>query len=295
MTNIPIFLAADDNYAPFVATTIASVCDNTDSFVDFYILDGGISLENKEVILNVKKYFKNFSVEFIKIDVKKEFKGFFTSSYITLSSYSRFLIPQLKPNLDKVLYIDVDVVVMGDIKDLYEQDLEEYALGAVIEQGGIDYVRRSKLNIEMAEDSVYFNAGILVIDSKKWRAKKVFKGLSNIVKEYNSKLLCHDQDALNKYFEANYKLLDKKFNVMDTNDEIIIRHFASTIKPWNIPINESFPSLKHSEDFQKYARLLKLNLSKYELPLIKLKLLDMWKNKKLEMSKQIIKNGGSNE
>ena len=120
------------------------------------------------------------------------------------------------------------------------------------------------------------------IYSNKWRYENIVKGLFDIVNKYQDKLQCHDQDALNKYFEGNYKLLDKKFNVMDTNDEIIIRHFASTIKPWNIPLNKSFPELKHYEEFQKYAMLLKLDLSKYELPLIKLKLLDMWKNKKLE-------------
>ena len=42
MYRIPIFLSSDNNYAPFVATTIASICDNTKSFCDFYILDGGI-------------------------------------------------------------------------------------------------------------------------------------------------------------------------------------------------------------------------------------------------------------
>ena len=42
MSNIPIFLSSDDNYAPFVATTIASICDNTKSFCEFYVLDGGI-------------------------------------------------------------------------------------------------------------------------------------------------------------------------------------------------------------------------------------------------------------
>ena len=123
MTNIPIFLAADDNYAPFVATTIASVCDKTDSFVDFYILDGGISLENKEIILNVKKYFKNFSIEFIKINAEEQFKNFQTITHLTLAAYNRLLIPILKPNLKKVIYLDVDVIVMDDISELYKEAL----------------------------------------------------------------------------------------------------------------------------------------------------------------------------
>ena len=48
--SIPIFLSSDNNYAPFVATTIASICDNTESYCDFYILDGGIDEENKKKI-----------------------------------------------------------------------------------------------------------------------------------------------------------------------------------------------------------------------------------------------------
>ena len=47
---IPIFLASDNNYAPFVATTIASICDNTKSFCDVYVLDGGITKENQSKI-----------------------------------------------------------------------------------------------------------------------------------------------------------------------------------------------------------------------------------------------------
>ena len=70
--NIPIFLSSDNNYAPFVATTIASICDNTKSFVEVYVLDGGITEENQEKISALKDVFKNFSIEFIKIDLEKE-------------------------------------------------------------------------------------------------------------------------------------------------------------------------------------------------------------------------------
>ena len=75
MNTIPIFLSSDNNYAPYVATTIASICDNTKSFCDFYILDGGISKENQEKIYVLKEKFNNFSIEFINIDVDKEFKS----------------------------------------------------------------------------------------------------------------------------------------------------------------------------------------------------------------------------
>ena len=68
MPNIPIFLSSDNNYAPFVATTMVSILANTNSFIEFYVLDGGITSENVEKIQSLKNNFKNFSIEFIKID-----------------------------------------------------------------------------------------------------------------------------------------------------------------------------------------------------------------------------------
>ena len=128
--NIPIFLSSDNNYAPFVATTIASICDNTKSFCEFYILDGGITQENQEKICKLKVQFNNFSIEFIKIDVEKTFKNIDyknTCNYVTISTYNRFLIPMLKLNTDKAIYLDVDVIVIGDILKFYEQDFSVYS------------------------------------------------------------------------------------------------------------------------------------------------------------------------
>ena len=66
MTNIPIFLPSDNNYAPFLATTVVGILKNTKSFIDFYVLDSGISEENQEKIRSLKNFFPNFSIEFIK-------------------------------------------------------------------------------------------------------------------------------------------------------------------------------------------------------------------------------------
>ena len=65
--NIPIFLPSDNNYAPYLATCIVSLCENTNSFLDLYILDGGMNDENKKIIESLKDKFKNFSIEFLNI------------------------------------------------------------------------------------------------------------------------------------------------------------------------------------------------------------------------------------
>jgi lipopolysaccharide biosynthesis glycosyltransferase len=262
MTNIPIFLASDDNYAPFVATTIASICDNTNSFIDFYILDGGITTKNQERIEKLIEKFNNFSIDFINIDTEKEFKEFKTTSYISMAAYNRFLIPQLKPNLKKVIYLDIDIIVLGDIKELYEQSLDGFAVGTIDDQGDINFISQIKNNLDMDINCTYFNSGVLLMDLNKWNEDKIVETLFKIEEKYREKILCNDQDILNKYFENNYKLLDKKFNTMIKGDNAIIRHFANVFKPWNynfFKIGNQIRPLENFDDFWHYADITDFN------------------------------------
>ena len=262
-TNVPIFLSSDNNYAPFVATTIASICDNTKSFCDFYILDGGISQENKEKICELKKQFDNFSIEFIKIDLEKEFKDLEYKNdckYVSLSTYNRFLIPKLKPNIDKAIYLDVDVIALGDINELYQADLSDFALGAIADQGDEKLLQQNKDKIKLKPESVYFNAGVLLIDSNKWRNNNIFEKLISTEKKYRELLSMADQDVLNIYFENNYRELDKKFNVMFDNDKICIRHFTCIPKPWLSDIyfdnfTKKPKKILNCDFFWKYAKI----------------------------------------
>ena len=97
-------------------------------------------------------------------------------------TYNRFLIPKLKPQLKKVLYMDVDIIVLGDIQELYNEDLEGYALGAVWEQTRKYYNSDTKELMELSENYKYFNAGILVIDVQKWLDNNILKELFYIEK-----------------------------------------------------------------------------------------------------------------
>ncbi len=266
METIPIFLSSDNNYAPFVATTIASICDNTKSFCNFYILDGGIKEENKNKILQLKKIFSNFEIEFIDINLEKEYANidYKNNEYISISTYNRFLIPQLKPELKKVLYLDSDIVVLGDIKPLYETDMENYALGAAWDKSRILYNTDTFEPMELSKDYKYFNAGILLIDIQKWLKDNIKEKMFDILFKYKEKVLHADETLLNKYFDNNYKIFDIKYNYTDydilnkPDSEIIIRHFASALKPWNANytiIKKQVISLKGFDEFWKYAKM----------------------------------------
>lgn len=262
MTNIPVFLASDDNYAPFVASTIASICDNTKSFIDFYILSDGITLENQDIIRSMQKDFPNFSIEFLPIDAQKLFKNFTTAKSITLSTYNRFLIPQLKPDIDRALYSDVDVIVLGDIAEMYNEDLNGYILGAIWEEYAEknDNIKRRNA-LGLSQEHKYFSAGNLLIDCKKWREENITEKLFEIEKNYRDKLLYADQDVMNICFDNNYQPLPKRycyifqdFFFYKEHDDILIRHYNGPIKPWRISPDIKTSLIPNIDDFWFYAK-----------------------------------------
>ena len=253
---IPIFLSSDNNYAPYIATTIASICDNTAAFCEFYILDGGIKTDNKTKIKTLMEQYNNFSIEYINIDTEKYFKNFVTNSYITLPTYYRCIIPQLKLNLERILYLDVDIIVKGDIQELFNTNLDNKVLGAIKDLGDSYYIKRLKFNVEIDPSHTYFNAGVLLIDCKKWREQNISEKLFNTEKKYRGKLLCNDQDVLNKVFENNYKMLLEKFNALTLKGDTVIRHYYSKPKPWEIKqdIKNSSQLLQDVDLFWYYAQ-----------------------------------------
>lgn len=255
MTNIPIFLSSDNNYAPFVATTIASICDNTKSFCDFYILDGGITKENKAKIYELKKIYDNFSIEFIKININDFFNDFKVNMHFTKSMYSRFLIANLKPEIKKAIYSDVDVVVLDDIQQMYNENLDNYIIGAVWERNNEQTINKEKINLfNLSKQHKFFSSGNLLLDCEAWKKNFIFEKLLELEKQYREVLKMPDQDLLNICFNNNYKLLPRKYccvtsDVFSENkiDKIVIRHFDGLLKPWLVcpDINIDYPQLSN--------------------------------------------------
>lgn len=266
---IPVFLSSDDNYAPFVSTTIASIMSNTNSDVDFYILDGGISFENVEKIKDLKNIFKNFSIEFIEINTNKEFKDFPTRLHFSIDMYTRFLIPKLKPELSKVIYSDVDVIFNKDIKNLIEEDLGGNIIGAVPYTFGYINPDKSEIRsyhnrLRLSNSHKYFESGLLLIDIDLWEKENITEKLMNEVRGCShNMILTPDQDVFNMVFDNNYKKLSNEYIVVPHRKKIMqtdlearntikdpfIIHYAGSNKPWNNP------NMEMARYFWKYARM----------------------------------------
>jgi lipopolysaccharide biosynthesis glycosyltransferase/glycosyltransferase involved in cell wall biosynthesis len=255
---IPVFMSSDDNYAPLVATAMTSICYNTKSKINFYLLDGGISEENKQQIEALKHIFENFSIEFIPVAVNKIFEHFQTTDRITRSMYNRLLIPQIKPDINKAIYLDADIIVLGDISTLWNENLEKFPLGAVWDK--YEDRNREKMRLDLSDNHKYFNSGILLIDCELWRNRHITKELFALECTIRSRLHYPDQDLLNKYFDENYKPLPQKYNLTTyaivfgnaLSDDVVIRHFEGPEKPWNSHYYKLY-KFPHHENFLFYA------------------------------------------
>lgn len=229
-TKIPIFLASDENYAPFLCCTMYSVLQNTKSFIEFNILDGGISKQSKNDIMNSLKSFSNFSLTYH--DMKKfnldKFPDLF---HLTTNAYSRFFIPELVPNKTKVLYIDTDIIVKKDVKELYMIDLENYAIGAVLapsETSGTFFKTNVYPNFKDVHS--YFNSGVLLIDIQNFIKNDYTKALIDTCIKYKDKIQFADQDVFNILFEDKFKKLDWKYNFTPVNLDTYTNKYKKSSK-----------------------------------------------------------------
>lgn len=209
--DINISLASDANYAHFLAMTIASICTNASQqdILHFYIIDGGIKKYDKEKI-NKLKSIKEFTIEYRSMDECKDIDACYVpkNSHFTKAIYARFFIADLFPTVEKIIYLDVDIVVLGSLSRLMSIDMQDYAIAACpVHRADLKSLKRTG-----CYGHSYFCSGVLLIDAATWREKKICRQLLDLALALKDKILYGDQDVLNVFFNKNYKKLTHKYN-----------------------------------------------------------------------------------
>lgn len=248
MKELPIVVSSDNNYAHFVATVIASACEFSKECLRFTVLDGGIDRDNVNKLRELESLYPNCSIDFVTVDLEAEFQGYQSTEYITKAAYSRFLIPRLMPDCDKVLYIDVDLIFKDDVKKIFDFDLGNHVIGAVWEKYGESERRNAlsknaqrRLKLGLSSLHHYFNSGVMLINCVRWNDERIEETLLQAFNKVKERLDCPDQDVLNQVFDCNYAELPQSFNVFnqcaldfEKNHQLrncIIRHFNDKKKP----------------------------------------------------------------
>lgn len=246
---IPIFFAVDDNYVPQLKIALSSLIEhaNKDYKYIIYILNIKLSNESRKAIKKIKH--KGFKIVFYSVEAQMEnlAKRLNVRDYYTMTTYYRLILPKTFFFLKKAIYLDSDIVVRGDISELFNTDLGDNLVGAVpdasvqIFDEFIQYVEKA---LEVPHEQ-YFNAGILVMNLQKMREIKFENKVENLVKQVSFKV-AQDQDLLNVICKNKTKLLPMEWNTMplgEKNNDAKIIHYNLILKPWkqdNIMYEEIF-------------------------------------------------------
>lgn len=206
---IPVVYASDENFLKQTYVSIYSVLVNRKEnyFIKFFIL---VPQECLQIEYDANWNYEQYSIEYIHIS-EEYFKNVnMMIQHITKPTYYRLLIPNILPMYERCIYLDGDTICCKDICELYKRNLGDNFLAASM--GAMlsfdeEYLKRV-LDVENAQ--YYINAGVLVMNLKQMRQKKmVEKFIEYSDKEYPGQ----DQDVLNKCCYGRIQLLPLKYNV----------------------------------------------------------------------------------
>ena len=277
---IPVIFAADNNYVPMLTTAISSMLENAskDYFYDVVVIEDGISGENKRIMQDFLHTYANATLRFFGAGALIGGYELTTSNeHISKETYYRFLIQDILPYYSKVLYLDSDLIIEGDVAELYSTELGSNLLAAAHD---VDYMGNlnmpdgqrmeyTKEVLEMDDPYSYFQAGVLVFNTAEMRKLHTVGEWMEIAS--NPNYIYNDQDILNANCEGRVTYLDYSWNVMHdcggrvanvfsfapaaafdaysasrANPKII--HYAGFEKPWTMP------ECDYSERYWAYAR-----------------------------------------
>lgn len=266
-----IAISIDNNFVKQGITMLNSLIKNNPELsFKLHVLDSGISWFNK--LLFSKFLNKNKILHHYYFIDYSPIKNAPVNGHVTFATYSRvFLSSQLDDEVEKVLYLDCDMIVKSEIIDLLNLDVSDYYLGGVPEV--IDDESKSRLGFENNE--FYFNAGMILVNLKKWRETKIEAILINFIINNQKKIKYWDQDVLNCCFKNTWLKLNYKYNVthffyypdkfgneyfgltkeeyIATKSDPVILHFTGIKKPWKKgcehPMKEEY--FKYELSFKK--------------------------------------------
>ena len=279
---IPVFFNADENYAVQVYITVFSMMYNYkgETDINVYILNsGGFSKKNRALFNSLADRFDKLSITILNMDSKYDSVDI-SQSYISTASMYRLEIPRIVENMtdvqiDKCIYLDCDLVVEGDISELFNEDISGYYIGGIADpMQVIKKYSKHNDNIGIPDLKQYINSGVLLINLKELNsAPDVRENLEKAGLKEN--LLFKDQDAINIALYGGIKLLPIKYNsfpvvisknekrffklygkkrMLEAKKNPLIVHYIGFLKPW------IYTTEYMSQRWWKYAEMQDRNI-----------------------------------
>jgi len=240
---VHIVAGSDSNYAPHLAVMLCSLA-STNSDLDFkaHIVHDGIYQNYRE---QVESSVQSMKFEWHDMSNHRVL-NFSSLLHISRATYLRLAILDILPNdVHRVLYLDVDVIVLGSIRELWEMNLDNCTCAAVPDPGVDPDEFATKWNLPASK--WYFNAGVMLIDLDRLRTNNSLQTAIDVLEKKSNICEFADQDALNIALWNQWKSLSPVWNfqrkflydnfvkwkeLQPVLTKPVIIHFTEEYKPW---------------------------------------------------------------
>lgn len=276
---VNICFATNEGYVQPLSVCLYSLMSNADKsrVYDIVVLHSALTQESRDLLLRVGGLFPNCTLRLVDMtDFHDRVKNC-THAYITAeTNYRLAILGELFAKYDRVLYLDCDTIVEGDISELFDTDLCGKSVGGAeavearvfamtkkgffIDNYPYNFEDYAKKFMGITDLSRYFNAGVTLFDLK--RCRKLTSAEAAVELLNKRKWMNNDQDVLNMLFTGSIFKLDQKWNyTTNIEQEVSLRdprlkklladvrrseygiiHYTSEKKPWNseVPLGEHY-------------------------------------------------------
>lgn len=220
-SRISVVVACDNHYVILMAALLKSIEMNhlTDNIVDIYIVDDHISKTNKSKLTG-SLVLKKINLIWLKMSeiIPEGVKLPLVNNSYPLNTYIRLLIPYFMPEeIKKVIFLDVDMIMLDDISNLWNIETGDKVIGAVNDNAG-DHEKTIAEGIEnykelgLDPNQKYFNAGLQLINTKKWLEQDITQKTFDAINNNKKYAGLGDQYGLNISLCGNWHEIDRMWN-----------------------------------------------------------------------------------
>ena len=226
-----IIYAADANFAEMLGISLTSVLENSRDMTDIcvHILDMGIQPVDREKIESVCLSYGRSRPHWIPVeDITGVLNMEVAADRGSTAQFARIFISRhIDASIDRVLYMDGDIVARKSIRELWNLDLKGRTIAALMDA----FSRAYRYNIGLEPDDIMFNSGVMLIDMKRWREKHVEERILDFVRSRHGAVEKGDQGALTAVLSRDCLCFDPKFNAVTIFFDFSYREMMSYRKP----------------------------------------------------------------
>lgn len=278
---VSIVTTANQLFVPCLGVMLQSLAEHgsrTRTY-DVIVLHTELTSADRKRLCGISEGFPNVSVRFANVRCLVWNEHLPVHEHLSVETYYRYLIPDLLPGYEKVLWLDADVLVKTDIAKLYDLNLAGSYLAAAHDLDFIGGYKSDAYLKKYADQQMhlrrplsYFQAGVMLLNLTEIRKRYSLRDFIRKTNEHRWRMM--DQDVLNMLFEGSITYLPQKWNVvmnwerygrsrfdimrqaplrlwneyLEARRNPAIIHYAGSEKPWKVP------DCDYARDFWDCAR-----------------------------------------